>query len=236
MINVGKMIAILRKERKMSQEQLAQLVNVTKQTISNYERGERKPEYDMLEAIADALNTPVSMLISREEQKQALDAIYGTGKAASPDARPLPPGLTPISRIRPQRIRRLAGTVAAGEPVLAEDLYDAYVEAPVDCDVTLTVSGDSMAPTYLDGDLLYIKQRPDVPDGAVAVVLIDDAATLKHVYHAEDGLILISDNTQYKPMHVRFSEHDYIAIFGIPVGYTRMFRVDPLAGVKKGFA
>ena len=84
--------------------------------------------------------------------------------------------------------------------------------------------------------MLYIKQRPDVPDGAVAVVLIDDAATLKHVYHAEDGLILISDNTQYKPMHVRFSEHDYIAIFGIPVGYTRMFRVDPLAGVKKGFA
>lgn len=78
MVDVGKMIAAIRKDRKMSQSRLAQKINTTKQTISNYERGERRPDYVTLEAIADVLNVPVSMLISREEQKKALEGIYGT--------------------------------------------------------------------------------------------------------------------------------------------------------------
>lgn len=76
MMSVGKMISTIRKERRLSQAQLAELVGISKQAISNYERGEREPDYVTLEAIADALNVAVSMLISRERQQQALDAIY----------------------------------------------------------------------------------------------------------------------------------------------------------------
>ena len=78
MVGVGKMIATIRKDRNMSQQELANKIGATKQTISNYERGVREPDYYTLEAIADILNVPVSMLISREEQAKALDAIYGT--------------------------------------------------------------------------------------------------------------------------------------------------------------
>lgn len=78
MIDVGKMIAKIRLERGYSQYQLAEKLNMSKQAISNYENGKREPNYMALEAIADALNVPMTMLISPEDQKRALNEIYET--------------------------------------------------------------------------------------------------------------------------------------------------------------
>ncbi|HIT69207.1 MAG TPA: S24 family peptidase [Candidatus Aphodomonas merdavium] len=101
---------------------------------------------------------------------------------------------------------------------------EGYVDAPEKADYALEIEGDSMEPDYLDGDTIYIRQQPDVYDGGVAVVLVDDSATLKRVYHLQDGLQLVSNNPKYPPMHVSFSEHSAIRILGIVVGYTRMYR------------
>lgn len=78
MIHVGKMIAKIRKDRGYSQQQLADKLNLSKQAVSNYETGKREPDYVTLEAIADALNVPITMLISPEEKEEALSAIYAT--------------------------------------------------------------------------------------------------------------------------------------------------------------
>lgn len=223
MVNVGKMISTIRRERNMSQLELSALVGASKQAISNYERGIREPDYATLEAIADALNVPVSMLISRERQQEALQAIYNTYEPSTPR---LPANLRPISNMRRQRVP-LIGQVAAGQPILAETDYETYVDAPIDCDVALEVKGDSMVPTYMPGDTVYIKCRPDVNEGQVAVVLIDDEATLKHVYKRPTGLTLISDNPEYAPIMVEADEHEYIAIYGVPVGFTRIFKNTP---------
>lgn len=220
MINVGKMISDVRRSRKMSQTRLATLIGTSKQAISNYERGVREPDYVTLEAIADALNVPVSMLISREKQQEALEAIYASYE--EPVIPHLPGGLTPINRLRRQRVP-LIGRVAAGQPIMADTDYESFVFAPMNCDAALEVSGDSMSPTYLSGDIIYIKQQPDVHDGQIAVVLIDDEATLKHVYKHSNGLTLISDNPAYAPMIISREDHDYIAVYGVPVGYTRLY-------------
>jgi transcriptional regulator with XRE-family HTH domain len=76
MIDVGKMISSIRKERGLSQLQLAEKLSISKQAISNYERGIREPDYVTLEAIADVLNVPIAMLISREDQEKALGKLY----------------------------------------------------------------------------------------------------------------------------------------------------------------
>lgn len=82
MIDVGKMIAQIRKERGLSQMQLADRLGLTKQAISNYENGRREPDYVTLEAIADELNVPITFLISEEEKDRALKEIYaGYAKA-----------------------------------------------------------------------------------------------------------------------------------------------------------
>lgn len=58
----------LRKHQGMTQEQLAQLTHVSRQTISNWETGRAAPDYDMLRALAEALNTSASDLLGEAEE------------------------------------------------------------------------------------------------------------------------------------------------------------------------
>lgn len=88
MINVGKMIATIRTQRGLSQQQLADKMNLSKQAISNYERGVREPDYVTLEALADVLNVPMGMLITKDDQEAALGEIYAT----YPEKQPEPDG------------------------------------------------------------------------------------------------------------------------------------------------
>lgn len=109
------------------------------------------------------------------------------------------------------------------------------MESPVDADATITIHGDSMVPTYQECDLVYIKARPDVPEGAVAVVFLDDEATIKHVYKRPTGLTLWSNNTAYPPMNIEFDDYAVVRIFGVPVGYTKIYKPDIVRKIRKGF-
>ena len=123
------------------------------------------------------------------------------------------------------------------EPILAEQDYEAFVsvDTAIRADYALTVRGDSMEPTYLDGDVIYIREQPDVDDGQIAVVLVDDHAALKHVYHEKNGLLLVSENPKYPPMHKSFEDYECIRILGVVAGFTRMYgAADKLRGVMKG--
>lgn len=194
----------IRFERHMTQEELADLLGTTKQNISRYESGAVSPKISTAEIMAEKLGISLSEL---------------NGNEATPV---YPSNVRPISAMHHQRVPML-GSVAAGEPIYDEEV-GVYVDSPVNCDAALIVRGDSMVPTYQDGDIVYIKCRPDVPEGAVAVVFLDDEATLKHVYKRETGLTLWSDNPKYLPMMVEFEDYDVVRIFGAPVGFTRMYR------------
>ena len=61
--NVGKHIRILRERRKLTQEELAEKLFVTRQTVSNYETGRSRPDIHTLVRIAEILNADVSDLI-----------------------------------------------------------------------------------------------------------------------------------------------------------------------------
>lgn len=78
MIDLGKMIRTLRKRAGLNQPELARLLNCTKQTVSNYERNQRQPDYVTLEALADIFNVPMAMLISPEDQARELARIYAS--------------------------------------------------------------------------------------------------------------------------------------------------------------
>lgn len=61
----------LRKQRGLTQEQLAQRVNVSRQTVSHWENGRASPDYDMLHLLAEALDTTAAALLSADEGKDA---------------------------------------------------------------------------------------------------------------------------------------------------------------------
>ena len=189
----------------MSQEELAALLGTSKQVISRYETGQRSPKITVASEYAAKLGVPIS-------------ALEGVTDAAPPTYK----NLTPIDQLPRHRVP-LIGSIAAGKPIVAETQYDIYVDSPAQADYALTVEGDSMEPLYLNGDVVYIRALPDVDDGRVAVVILDDTAVLKHVYHIENGLLLVSENTKYPPRQATFGEYNVIRILGTVVGFTRMY-------------
>lgn len=66
-LQVGQTIAALRKEKSMTQKDLAQLLHVTDKAVSKWERGLNFPELSLLESLAAALDTTVIQLLSLED-------------------------------------------------------------------------------------------------------------------------------------------------------------------------
>ena len=103
----------------------------------------------------------------------------------------------------------LVGNVAAGEPILAEENIEEYLELPSalggdEGDYVLRVSGDSMRDDgILEGDYVVVRQAQDALDGEIVVALIGDEATVKRFYREKDRVRLQPANKAYKPIRTR---------------------------------
>ena len=118
------------------------------------------------------------------------------------------------------------GATAAGAPIIAEREYDEYVEVPEDgrrFDAAVRVEGDSMLPLFAVGDLALIRYQPDVDDGEIAVICMDDTVTLKRIYHVPNGVMLHSENKNYKPKLIMGDDYNNIHLTGKVVGIVHWF-------------
>ena len=212
----------LRKHKGMKQNDLANAMHISRSTLAMWEAGRSEPTSDMYALLSFLLDCTVGYLMGTEDEPKP---------QAEP---PVPSNVRPISALHRQRVP-LIGSVAAGEPIYDPEDLGVYVDSPVDADAAITVRGDSMIPAYQDSDVVYVKCCPDVTEGTVAVVFLDDEATLKHVYKRPTGLTLISDNPAHPPLLVEFADYDRVRIFGVPVGFTRIYKSDPMKKIKKGF-
>jgi len=64
---VGDNIRVLRKKYNMTIEELASSLESNYSTIAMYETNKRKPDYEMINKIADYFNVTVDMLLNRTE-------------------------------------------------------------------------------------------------------------------------------------------------------------------------
>jgi repressor LexA len=103
----------------------------------------------------------------------------------------------------------LVGHVSAGEPILAEENIEDYVQLPPamggdDGDYVLRVRGDSMRDAgILEGDYVVVSQADDADNGEIVVALIEDEATVKRFYREKDRIRLQPANKAYKPIRSR---------------------------------
>lgn len=107
--------------------------------------------------------------------------------------------------------------IAAGQPIYADDYIESYVEYPGSehVDFALRVKGDSMINAGInDGDIVFVRSQPDVENGEIAVVIIDDSATLKRVYKGNGFIQLNSENPKYSPMIFNEQNAYYCKIAG----------------------
>ena len=62
-MNLDEKIRKIRKDNKMSQDNLAEILNVTRQTISNWENGKNYPDIETLIKISDKFNISLDILL-----------------------------------------------------------------------------------------------------------------------------------------------------------------------------
>ncbi|WP_368200609.1 helix-turn-helix domain-containing protein [Agathobacter rectalis] len=65
MAQFDRILKLLRTEKEMSQQELADALGISKSSINMYERGERQPNFEVLEAIADFFNVDIDYLLGR---------------------------------------------------------------------------------------------------------------------------------------------------------------------------
>jgi len=110
----------------------------------------------------------------------------------------------------------IVGRVAAGEPILAQENIEGYIKfkelfGPDQEVFFLKVQGDSMIDEgIMDGDYVAVRPGMAVENGQLAVVLLDDEATVKRVYIQRGRIALKPANSRagYKTRYIRESEKD----------------------------
>lgn len=65
MAQFDKILKLLRNERQLSQQELADALGISKSSINMYEHGERQPNFEVLETIADYFNVDIDYLLGR---------------------------------------------------------------------------------------------------------------------------------------------------------------------------
>lgn len=180
----------------LSQEEFAKKLNTTKQVISRYETEQRTPKITIAQEYANILGVPLQNLIDNN-----VDFPLATNIIPLPEMKAIP----------------LVGKIACGTPITANENLDGYVKVPIriEADFALICRGDSMTGArIMDGDYVAIRQQPDVDDGEIAAVLIEDEATLKRVYKMPGRLILRAENPKYAPIDLSGAELDGVRILG----------------------
>jgi len=103
----------------------------------------------------------------------------------------------------------LVGQVAAGEPILAEENVEEYIEVPdviggEDGDYILQVRGESMKEAGIfEGDYVVVRPAKAADDGTIVVALIEDEATVKRFYRESDHIRLQPENEAMEPIRTK---------------------------------
>ena len=191
-----------RLELGLTVEELAQQLGYKdKSSISKIENGKADIPQAKVELFARALRTTTAYLMGV-------------------DGPALPPGCEPMP---PMRQVPLVGRIACGMPILAEQNIEWMISVPEGwrADFVLTCRGDSMAPLIMDGDLVAVRSQPEVENGEIAVVRIDDEATLKKVNFDGTTMVLQPLNPAYPLMTYTGAALADVHIEGKAVGLCR---------------
>ena len=184
----GDILRQLRMERGLSLDELAAILDTTKQVLSRYETKKRIPRIAVVAEYARRLGVPTAMLL---------------GEQSDP-----PREITCDSDV--VRVPILGGA-ACGEPIFSPSDGTEFVtiDAGVGCDFALIAQGDSMTGDRIfSGDLVFIRKQNNVRDGEIAAVAIDNEITLKRIrrLRAPDGSVaftqLLPSNPAYSPIDI----------------------------------
>lgn len=201
----------IRTERKLTQEELADGLNVryggtySKGMISKWENGIVDPNMGTLKNIARFFDTTTDELLG---------------------IRVVDHNIRKVDKFIP-----IIGVISAGIPIMAEQNIVGYTPAPAhvryrECDLFyLRVRGDSMNKEFPDGSDVLVDKDADVESGNIAVVLVNGYdATVKMVKFEDNKIVLIplSTNTDHYAQAYDM-EKDEVKIIGKVIGAFKRY-------------
>jgi repressor LexA len=116
----------------------------------------------------------------------------------------------------------VVGQVAAGQPVLAEENIEEYVEVPSfaggeEGEFVLRVKGDSMKDVGIyEGDHVIVRRQDTAANGEIVVALVGEEATVKRFFREDDHVRLQPENAALEPIRSRD-----VQVLGRVVGVCR---------------
>ena len=177
----------LRLEANMTQAKLAELIGVTRATVTQWETGWSQPRMGAVEKLANVFGVSMSALVSDNP------AAYRAPNALDVVA-------MPMVRVP------LLGYVHAGKPETAEEYEYESIEIPeflLDSDpncYALKAEGDCMDKVYPEGCTIVVSPNKEPVNGSVAVVRINGTDTvMRRMYRTPCTLVLSPDS--YNPEH-----------------------------------
>lgn len=157
-------------------------LGISDATVRSWFNGSKYPRIDKVQLLADYFHVTRSGIT--EENNHSIERVTKTVQIP------------------------VIGNIACGDPITAEENIESYREeisdrVPAGEIFYLKCKGNSMEPTIPDGSFVLIKSQPEVEDGEIAAVLVDDdsEANLKRVRHQGSLVMLMPDNTsEYEPI------------------------------------
>lgn len=165
-IKFGKFIAELRKEKNMTQKQLAEKLNLTDKAISKWERGLSFPDITILNSLAEVLEVDISEILNGEKgKKEEIDL-----EKAIQDA------IEQVNRTKEKRIarilkaKRITGIISIIIFILSVILQSVYL-------FLLKEHGFE----YVIDSLFYIVNQAIIVCGALILVLYIKNSKIKNI-------------------------------------------------------
>lgn len=219
MLKFSERLKELRRAKRLSQQEFSKYIGVSKSSINMYERGEREPSLDTIEAIADFFNVDLDYLLGKSDiqNKTRLDNIQNKFNEFSPT-------ITDDFTTFP-----VIGEVAAGyEHIAVEDWEGDKIDIPTSWlegrasseYFVLKIKGDSMFPIYHDGDkVLVLRQNTMDYSGQIGVIIYEsENVTVKKIEykHGEDWMRLVPVNPNYPQVRIENADLERCHVLGIP--------------------
>jgi repressor LexA len=213
---LGEKVKYLRKSKKMTQQELAEIIGVSQSSIGMIESNKQGASNETLIKLSKALNVTLDELmgIDSNELKES-SAVYDAINKDMSNVINIP----------------IVGIVRAGKPILAQENIEGYLPTLkhfLDNDKDyfyLKVKGDSMDQEFKEGSLLLIEKTPCIENGQIGVVLIDSLeATVKKIVKNDNMITLIpmSNNPIYVPKMFDI-QRDEIQIIGVVKQATKIY-------------
>ena len=207
---VGSKIKEYRQNKGITQQELAEYLNTTSQTVSRYEGGILETNNNILFKLAEYFNISIDDFFPSFDNA-LIEENYRSIQIP------------------------LFGTIKAGIPIESQTDIIGYLDIPINSVrgnkkfFALKISGDSMSPKYQENDIVIFEQSEDIEEynnKDVAVMINGSESTFKKILINEKGIVLIPYNSNYDMMMFSKEEVELLPIIVIGIAREKRTRID----------